>query len=555
MLNNILWLIPEIYLSLITTWLLGYGVIYSKLNGIISQQKKITWLSIAALGFTAMLEINQYIDYCLLTTNLIENNITSFFPAGSSPEGKTIYISQGLYGIDATIIGIKLAVLLGSAGTLLLSLNYYAKENLEIYEYTQLILLSTLGMMLLVSSKDLISLYLSIELISLSLYILAGIKRDGQFSTEASIKYFLLGAVSSGLLLFGSALIYWLTGETSFVGLSNYIWYSPIIFASPAGGAIPIGDPSLGNIISLSVGAMFVIVAILFKLAAAPFHMWAPDVYEGSPTIVTAYFAIVPKIAILGLLYQLMFGPFASLFSQLQPILLISALLSIIIGSLGAINQTKIKRLLAYSAIGHIGFMLIGLSTGAVNGLMATFVYIIIYAITSFNSFAFVLSFTSTNSTNYISQLGGLSRLNPLLAITFALGLFSMAGIPPLAGFFSKYLILLSAINNNLYFVAFIAIIFSVIASFYYLRLIRWLFFKDSSDYLYKSLSDISMRGLDSSLGHSIDYNFIPSDSSLNISLIHSLILGGSLFILLTFLLFPNPLLNFVFDSLTISLF
>jgi len=215
---------------------------------------------------------------------------------------------------------------------------------------------------------------------------------------------------------------------------------------------------------------MFIIIALLFKLAAAPFHMWAPDVYEGSPTIVTAYFAIVPKIATLGILYQLLFGPFSSLFSQLQPILLVSALLSIMIGSLGAINQTKVKRLIAYSAIAHMGFMLIGLSTGAQSGLLATFVYIVIYMITSFNTFAFVLSL---NSPNYISQLTGLSRYNPILAITFALCLFSMAGVPPLAGFFSKYLILLSAIGNGLYFVAFIAIIFSVVGSFYYLRLIK----------------------------------------------------------------------------------
>jgi NADH-quinone oxidoreductase subunit N len=218
---------------------------------------------------------------------------------------------------------------------------------------------------------------------------------------------------------------------------------------------------------------MFIVVALLFKLAAAPFHMWAPDVYEGSPTIVTAYFAIVPKIATLGILYQLLLNPFFNILSQLEPLLIICALLSVVVGSLGAINQTKIKRLLAYSAIGHMGFMLIGLSTGALDGLFATFIYIVIYMITSFNTFAFVLSFTSSNSTSFISQLGGLSRLNPVLALTFTLGLFSMAGIPPLAGFFSKYLVLLSAFHQQLYFVAFIAIMFSVIASFYYIRLIR----------------------------------------------------------------------------------
>lgn len=524
MLNNIIWLAPEIYLSFMTVFLLGYGVIYSKLEGVISQQKKITWLTIIVLSLTIVLELDLLNK--LLTT----------------PNNNVIYIAQGLYGVDTSIVGIKLAVLAGSIGVLLMSINYYAKENLVIYEYTQLIMLSTLGMLLLVSSKDLISLYLSIELISLSLYILAGIKREGQYSTEASIKYFLLGAVSSGLLLFGSALMYWLTGETSFIGLGTYIIFSPEEKLL-----------AISEVTSLTIAAMFIVVALLFKLAAAPFHMWAPDVYEGSPTIVTAYFAIVPKIATLGILYQLLLNPFFNILSQLEPLLIICALLSVVVGSLGAINQTKIKRLLAYSAIGHMGFMLIGLSTGALDGLFATFIYIVIYMITSFNTFAFVLSFTSSNSTSFISQLGGLSRLNPVLALTFTLGLFSMAGIPPLAGFFSKYLVLLSAFHQQLYFVAFIAIMFSVIASFYYIRLIRWMYFRNSSDYLYKTLCDISMKGLDG-LYPNQPSSFIQADSSLNISLINSLILGSTLFVLLTFLLFPNPLFNFVFESLATSL-
>jgi NADH-quinone oxidoreductase subunit N len=215
---------------------------------------------------------------------------------------------------------------------------------------------------------------------------------------------------------------------------------------------------------------MFIVVALLFKLAAAPFHVWAPDVYEGSPTIVTSYFAIVPKIATLGLLIELIIGPFSSIFNELQPFIIVSAIFSIFIGSLGAINQSKLKRLVAYSAIAHMGFMLIGVSTGAINGIMATFIYILIYMVTSLNTFTFILSL---NSPIYISQLAGLSRLNPTLAYTFCLTLFSMAGIPPLAGFISKYLILLSAIENNLYFVATLAIVLSVIGSFYYLRLIK----------------------------------------------------------------------------------
>lgn len=620
MVSNILWFSPEIFLTAATVLLLGYGVIYSKLDGVISQQKKITWLTIIVLALTIMMIVDQY-NIINSPVNYLENT-----KEGNTIEKvETIYIAQGLYGIDTTIIGIKIAVLTGSIGVLLLSLSYYApnydvsnepglspygkKEDFNSpqpksaklqkptisppagggvtnYEYTQLILLSTLGMLLLVSSKDLISLYLSIELISLSLYILAGIKRDGQYSTEASIKYFLLGAVSSGLLLFGSALMYWLTGETCFIGLSNYIWYAPLI-NNGLNGVIS------QELTSLTIAAMFIVVALLFKLAAAPFHMWAPDVYEGSPTIVTAYFAIVPKIATLGILYQLLLGPFSSLFYQLEPLLIFCAILSIVIGSLGAINQTKIKRLLAYSAIGHMGFMLIGLSTGALNGLFATFVYIAVYMLTTFNTFAFVLSFTSSTpslftlsqslnspldyqesrsvfnkqntlneETNFISQLAGLSRVNPLLALTFTLGLFSMAGIPPLAGFFSKYLILLSVFNQHLYFLAFVAILFSVVASFYYIRLIKWMYFRNSSDYTFKILANISMQGLDhglslksgqSSLSSQNIAPFYSANSPLNITLINSLILGSTLWVLVTFILYPNPLFNFIFGSLVTS--
>jgi NADH-quinone oxidoreductase subunit N len=535
MLKNIVWLTPEIFISVITVCLLGYGVIYEKKGGEISQLKKITWLSILTLGLASIMVLIQYDIYNIISLGQSLNLDGHPFggPGGEVNNlDKTIYITQnGLYGIDSTILGIKFIILLSCIGVLGMSWNNYG-VNLIRYEYTQLILLSTLGMLLLVSSKDLISVYLSIELISLSLYILASIQRDGQYSTEAGIKYFLLGAVASGILLFGSALMYWLTGTTSFEGLANIIWYSVYM---------PSNDNTL---ILLQSAAIFILIALLFKLAAAPFHMWAPDVYEGSPMIVTAFFAIVPKIATLGLLYQLLFGPFASLFLLIKPFVLFSALLSIIVGSLGAINQTKLKRLVAYSAISHMGFMLLGIGTGVINGLLATFIYICIYIITSFNTFAFLLSL---NSPTYISQLTGLSRYNPILALTFVFSLFSMAGVPPLAGFFSKYLILLSVINNNLYLIAIITVIFSVIGSFYYLRLIMWMFFTDNSDHLYKTLSDISMSGLATSKGG--EYS-----NKTNISFIYSLILGLSLFILSTFLFFPNILINFIFESLTLSL-
>lgn len=509
--NNIVWLAPEIFLSTSTVLLLGFGVIYSKLGGEVSQQKKITWLSIVTLLGTLILVVDQY-------------ELISKF---STIHQSVIYITDAsIFGIDSTILAIKIVVLLGSILILVLSLDAYPieKKYLLTYEYTQLILLATLGMLLLISSKDLISLYLSIELVSLSLYILAAINREGQFSTEAGIKYFLLGSVASGILLLGSALIYWLTGETSFIGLTNYIWYSPLV--------------ENANTVSIAVAAMFLIIALLFKLAAAPFHMWAPDVYEGSPTIITAFFAIVPKIATLGILYELLIGPFQAILVDIKPFIIASALLSIIVGSIGAINQTKFKRLIAYSAIAHMGFMLLGLSTGAINGLIATFVYIVIYMITSLNTFTFLLSLNSNTPLVYISQLAGLSRINPTLAFTFALTLFSMAGIPPLAGFFSKYLVLMSAINNQYYLISVIAIVFSVVGSFYYLRLIKWMFFKDSHDFQYKVLSNISTGSVAQS----------------NISPIYSILLGATLYVLITFLFFPNVLLNFIFSSFSISL-
>lgn len=507
--NNIVWLAPEIFLSTITVLLLGFGVIYSKLGGEVSQQKKITWLSIVTLLGTLLLVVDQYELISKFTTQNV------------------IYITDAsIFGVDSTILAIKIVILLGSIMVLVLSLDTYSIERkyLLTYEYTQLILLATLGMLLLISSKDLISLYLSIELVSLSLYILAAINREGQFSTEAGIKYFLLGSVASGILLLGAALIYWLTGETSFIGLTNYIWYSPLVENT--------------NTVSLAVAAMFLIIALLFKLAAAPFHMWAPDVYEGSPTIVTAFFAIVPKIATLGILYELLIGPFQAILVEVKPFIIASALLSIIVGSLGAINQTKFKRLIAYSAIAHMGFMLLGLSTGSISGLIATFVYIVIYMITSLNTFTFLLSLNSNTPLVYISQLAGLSRINPTLAYTFALTLFSMAGIPPLAGFFSKYLVLMASINNQYYLISVIAIVFSVIGSFYYLRLIKWMFFKDSQDYQYKVLSNISLGNVAQS----------------SISPIYSMLLGSTLYLLITFLFFPNVLLNFIFSSFSISL-
>ena len=513
-LDNIFYLIPEIFLSLSIVFLLGYGVIYTKLGGdtsaigatkggkLVGELKNITYLSILALFITIWL---------VLLTNSSESVDTG------------IIISNGLLGIDSYSVIIKTICLFTGSIILLMSLNIYEKkdEKLVDYEYSQLILMSILGMLLLVSSRDLILMYLSIETLSLSLYVLAAIRRSGQYSTEAGLKYFILGALSSGLLLFGSSLIYIITGLTEFESISNYIWLSE------------------SSEIGLSLGAAFIIMALLFKLAAAPFHMWAPDVYEGSSTIVTAFFAIVPKIAVLSLLITLIYGPFLGIFENLvQPIIIFSGLLSILVGSIAAINQTKIKRLLAYSAIALIGWILLGLGVGTLLSIQATMIYIILYILMSINSFAFVISYFKGYGNNYITQLSGLSRKEPVLAITFTLCLLSIAGIPPLAGFYSKYNILLALIDEKFIITSILGIVLSVIGSFYYIRIIQWMYFNNSSDYIIKDLGDIVYK---------------QSDIKVNstISLTQSIILGSSLFFILTYLVYPNPLVILTFDGIS----
>jgi len=495
MLENINWILPEVFLAITATVLLGYGTILSKLGSQVSQLTKINWLTIITLLFSAVLLIEQL--------GFVSSN--------------QVLVGGGFLVANEFIIGIKLILVLSSALVLILGLKSQVEDKMLDYEFSQLILLSTLGMMLLVGSGDLIMLYLAIELLSLSFYVLASIKRHSQHSTEAGLKYFLLGALSSGLLLFGMGLVYAFTGATSFVAISEFLWYS-------------------SSSTEILIGVTFIIIALLFKLAAAPFHMWAPDVYEGSPTIVTAFFAIVPKIGTLGVLILLLTGPFLSLFNELQPIILFSACLSLIVGSVGALNQAKMKRLLAYSAISHIGFLLVGLLPNSLLGIHACFVYICLYIVMSFNTFAFVLA--NFRHGNFITQLSGLSRQNPILAFTFAFTLLSIAGVPPLAGFYSKYLVLLQAVNNEFFGVALIGIICSCIAGFYYLRIIRWMFFKHDLTFHLKDIGDA----------------LYPSNTNVSVSLVQSLILGSTLFIILTFLVYPTPFLTFsqsiIFSSL-----
>ena len=442
---NIDWIaaLPEIYIFIIINFLIVYAVIYSTSPhlGYPILIRNVTWLGVQILVFALLLNLLNPI-----TGVVAFNNLLIF---------------------DSFSILIKSILLLSTIVTLILALDYSKFENLNCFEYVILMILAVTGMMLVVSSYDLISMYLAIELQSFCMYIIASLKRESEFSTEAGLKYFILGAFSSGLLLFGCSLLYGFTGTTNYQQLFQ-------IF-STIDKTI---DIEVSNAIIL--GVLFILVGMLFKLSAAPFHLWAPDVYEGAPTSVTAFFAIVPKIAILSLVVRLFSYVFYGLLLPWQEVLILCSIISMVIGTLGALWQTKIKRLLAYSGIGHIGYMLIGISTGSIEGIYSTFFYVIIYIIMTVATFSILLSIRKQGNLSkikYINDLSGLFISNPQLALSFSLIMFSMCGIPPLAGFFSKMFIFISAINMEMYFLAIIGVMTSVVASFYYIRIIKLMFF------------------------------------------------------------------------------
>ena len=442
---NIDWIaaLPEIYIFIIINFLIVYAVIYSTSPhlGYPILIRNVTWLGVQILVFALLLNLLNPI-----TGVVAFNNLLIF---------------------DSFSILIKSILLLSTIVTLILALDYSKFENLNCFEYVILMILAVTGMMLVVSSYDLIAMYLAIELQSFCMYIIASLKRESEFSTEAGLKYFILGAFSSGLLLFGCSLLYGFTGTTNYQQLFQ-------IF-STIDKTI---DIEVSNAIIL--GVLFILVGMLFKLSAAPFHLWAPDVYEGAPTSVTAFFAIVPKIAILSLVVRLFSYVFYGLLLPWQEVLILCSIISMIIGTLGALWQTKIKRLLAYSGIGHIGYMLIGISTGSIEGIYSTFFYVIIYIIMTVATFSILLSIRKQGNLSkikYINDLSGLFISNPQLALSFSLIMFSMCGIPPLAGFFSKMFIFISAINMEMYFLAIIGVMTSVVASFYYIRIIKLMFF------------------------------------------------------------------------------
>ena len=364
----------------------------------------------------------------------------------------------GMFVDDSFARFAKVTVLLSAAAVLIMSENYLTRQNLLRFEYPLLIALATVGMMMMVSAGDLIALYMGLELQSLALYVVAALRRDSVKSTEAGLKYFVLGALSSGLLLYGASLVYGFSGTTQFAGIIE-----------AAQGETPLG---------LLFGLSFMAAGLAFKVSAAPFHMWTPDVYEGSPTPVTAFFATAPKMAAMGLFARVAHDAFGGVIGDWQQILAFLAVASMFLGAVAAIGQSNIKRLMAYSSISHMGYALMGLAAGTAQGVEAMLVYMAIYVTMNIGTFAFILSMERDGQPVVeISALTQYSRRDPLKALAMMILLFSLAGVPPLVGFFAKYSVLLAAVDGGLAWLAVLGVIASVIGAFYYLRIVYLMYF------------------------------------------------------------------------------
>ncbi len=387
-----------------------------------------------------------------------------------SPDDRALAFN-GLFVTDNFTAYMKVLVLLGAALTIGMSLGYIEREQMDRFEFPVLMLFATLGMLAMVSANDLISLYLGLELQSLSLYVITAFRRDTVRSSEAGLKYFVLGALSSGMLLYGSSMVYGFAGSTNFEALAEVL-AADLAFDR---------TPSLG----LIVGLVFLLAGLAFKVSAVPFHMWTPDVYEGAPTPVTAFLASAPKVAAMALIVRVMVGPFGDLFEQWQQIVVVISIGSMVLGAFAAINQTNIKRLMAYSSIGHMGYVLVGLAAGTEAGVLGIVVYLAIYLIMNIGTFACILCMSQEGRmVERIEDLKGLGKSNPLMALAMTILMFSMAGIPPLAGFFGKYFVFLAAIEAGLYALAVIGVLASVVGAFYYVRIVKLMYFEEPAEVL-----------------------------------------------------------------------
>jgi NADH-quinone oxidoreductase subunit N len=374
------------------------------------------------------------------------------------PSGRLVTFG-GSFVVDAFARFVKVLAFGGTAVAILMSFDFVRRAGMRKFEYPILMMLSAVGMGMLISATDLIALYLGLELMSLSLYVIAAIDRDSAKSTEAGLKYFVLGALSSGMLLYGASLIYGATGHISFAGIAQ---------AAPQGG------------LALTFGLVFLLAGLCFKVSAVPFHMWTPDVYEGAPTPVTAFFAAAPKVAAMAVFVRATMTAFPTVTVQWQQIVVFVSIASMALGSFAAIGQTNIKRLLAYSSIGHMGFALVGLAAGTAEGVQGVLIYVAIYVAMTLGTFACVLSMKrSGGMVENISDLAGLARTSPMMAFLLAMLMFSLAGIPPLAGFFAKFYVFIAAINAGLYALAVIGVLTSVVGAYYYLAIVKTMYFDE----------------------------------------------------------------------------
>ena len=367
---------------------------------------------------------------------------------------------NGQFVSDAFSVFVKILVLTGAALSLILSLDYNRNHHIARFEYPVLMLLAVTGMMVMASASNMMTLYLGLELQSLALYVLAAFARDDVRSSEAGLKYFVLGALASGLLLYGISLVYGFSGTMDFAALAKTL--SRPEAASPG----------------LIVGVVFVLVGLAFKISAVPFHMWTPDVYQGSPTPVTVFFSTAPKVAAFALLMRVMATPFGHLLIAWQELIVLVSIASMILGALAAIGQTSIKRLMAYSSIGHMGYALIGLAAGTPEGIRGVLVYLVVYVFMSAGTFACIIAMQrSGRALEKISDLSGLARTDPGLALAMAIFMFSMAGIPPLSGFFGKLYVFLAAVQSGMWSLAIIGVLTSVVGAYYYIRVVKVMYF------------------------------------------------------------------------------
>lgn len=397
--------------------------------------------------------------------------VAAYFLARMPSHGSIVFLNDMVETNDFIRFS-KLLVLAGALLTVGLSYEWMNRVSGQIFEFYILLLLATIGLMLMVSAANMLALYLAVELASLSLYILAAFRRDSLRSTESGLKYFVLGSLASGILLFGISLVYGFTGSISFDGIRHLLAGFDLV----DGKVAPFHTGAL-------VGMVMVIIGLCFKVSAVPFHMWTPDVYEGAPTPVTAFFATAPKVAALVLFSRVLLEPFGHWHEQWQQIIIVVSIASMLVGAFGALVQTSIKRMLAYSSIGHVGYALMALAAGTPEGMQGLLVYLAIYMFMSAGAFGCVLLLQRNGEgSEDIAQLSGLSQRHPYLAIFFTVFMFSLAGIPPLAGFFGKFYVFMAALKAGLEILAIIGVLSSVVAAFYYLRLVKLMYFDEEKE-------------------------------------------------------------------------